>query len=107
MAGMVQEWDGWRRGYEPTGSALIVHGPNSDVDLVNELARRERVDAGELGEQSHPSGQSRLPAPRPGDVVAVRNCAYTFPADPGGLRPKRIENGQAAIVETVNPERDT
>jgi hypothetical protein len=40
MQGMVAEWDEWRRGYEPTQSALIVHGPNDDVDLINELAQR-------------------------------------------------------------------
>ena len=42
MGGMVQEWDRWR-GYEPTESSLIVHGPNPDVDLVNELAQQKRL----------------------------------------------------------------
>jgi hypothetical protein len=27
MGAMVDEWDRWRRGYKPTESALIVHGP--------------------------------------------------------------------------------
>ena len=29
MGAMVDEWDQWRRGYQPTESALIVHGPRS------------------------------------------------------------------------------
>jgi conjugative relaxase-like TrwC/TraI family protein len=106
IAGMVGQWDAWRRGYEPTGSALIVHGPNQDVDLVNELAQHKRLEAGELGA---PAVQAvdRDYLLRPGDLVAVRNAAYTFPAEPGRPRPKRLENGQAAIVQSVDPRRDT
>lgn len=106
MGGMIQEWDRWRREYEPGGSALIVHGPNSDVDLVNELAQQKRLQAGELGEQTI-RAVDRDYLLRPGDVVAVRNAAYTFQAPPGQARPKRVENGQLAIVESVHPERDT
>ena len=103
---MVEEWDRWRRGYEPAESALIVHGPNSDIDLVNELAQRKRLDAGELGAHAVPA-VDRDYLLRPGDVVAMRNAAYTFQAQPGEPRPKRIENGQTAIVESVDPQRDT
>ena len=103
---MVEEWDRWRRGYEPAESALIVHGPNSDVDLVNELAQQKRLDAGELAEHAVPA-VDRDYLLRPGDVVAMRNAAYTFQAQPGQPRPKRIENGQTAIVESVDPQRDT
>lgn len=39
--------------------------------------------------------------------MAVRNGAYTFDAQPGKTRPKRVENGQTAIVESVDPKRDT
>jgi conjugative relaxase-like TrwC/TraI family protein len=106
MGGMVQEWNRWRRAYPPTESALIVHGPNSDVDLVNELAQQKRLEAGELGEQAI-RAVDREYLLRPGDVVAVRNAAHTFPARPGQPRPKRIENGQTATVESVSPERDT
>ena len=106
MGAMVDEWDRWRRGYEPTESALIVHGPNSDVDLVNELAQRKRLDAGELGAHAV-RAVDRDYLLRPGDVVAMRNAAYTFQAQPGQPRPKRIENGQTAIVESVDPQRDT
>ena len=106
IGGMVEEWDEWRRGYEPAESALIVHGPNSDVDLVNELAQRKRLDAGELGEQAI-RAVDRDYLLRPGDVVAIRNAAYTFQAQPCGPRRKRIENGQTAIVESVDPQRDT
>ena len=106
MGAMVEEWDRWRRSYEPTGSALIVHGPNSDIDLVNELAQQKRLDAGELAEHAVPA-VDRDYLLRPGDVVAMRNAAYTFQAQRGGPRPKRIENGQTAIIESVNPERDT
>ena len=37
----------------------------------------------------------------------MRNAAYTFQAQPGGPRPKRVENGQTAIVKSVDPQRDT
>jgi hypothetical protein len=106
MGEMVVEWDRWRRGHAPTESALIVHGPNSDVDLVNELAQRKRLDAGELGEQAI-RAVDRDYLLRPGDLVAIRNAAYTLPAQPAQPRPKRIENGQTAIIESVDPERDT
>ena len=106
MGGMVEEWDQWRRAYEPTMSALIVHGPNSDVDLINELAQHKRLDAGEVGQQAI-KAVDRDYLLRPGDVVAMRNAAYTFPDQPGQPRPKRIENGQVAVVESVDPKRDT
>jgi conjugative relaxase-like TrwC/TraI family protein len=106
IGGIVEDWDGWRRGYRPGDSALIVHGPNSDVDLVNELAQRKRLDAGELGDQAI-QAVDRDYLLRPGDLVALRNAAYTFDAQPGTRRPSRIENGQVAIVESVDPERDT
>ena len=105
IGGMVEGWDHWRRGHQPAESMLIVHGPNSDVDLVNELAQRKRLDAGELGEQTI-RAVDRDYFLRPGDLVAIRNAAYTFPAQPSRPRPKRIENGQIAIVESVDPERD-
>jgi hypothetical protein len=105
MAGMVDEWDEWRRRYEPAGSALIVHGSNSDVDLVNELAQQKRLKAGELGEQSI-RAVDRDYLLRPGDLVAIRNAAYTLPPQPGQPRPKRIENGQVATIQAVKPERD-
>ena len=55
MGAMVEEWDRWRRGYEPAEAALIVHGPNSDIDLVNELAQQKRLDAGELSVHAVPA----------------------------------------------------
>jgi conjugative relaxase-like TrwC/TraI family protein len=106
IAGMVDDWDGWRRGYQPSESALIVHGPNSDVDLVNELAQRKRLEHGELGEPAI-RAVDRDYLLRPGDIVAVRNAAYTFEAQPGRTRRKRVENGQVAVVESVDTERDT
>jgi conjugative relaxase-like TrwC/TraI family protein len=106
IGAIVEDWDRWRRGYAPAESALIVHGPNSDVDLVNELAQHRRLDAGELSEQAI-LAVDRDYHLRPGDLVAVRNAAYTFPAQPGKPRLKRIENGQTAIVESVDPKRDT
>jgi hypothetical protein len=105
IGSIVDEWDTWRRDCQPTESALIVHGPNSDVDLVNELAQQKRLQAGELGGQTI-RAVDRDYFLRPGDVVAVRNGAYAFPAQPGRPRPRRIENGQTAIVESVDPERD-
>ncbi len=92
IGGIVEDWDQWRRRYTPAESALIVHGPNSDVDLVNELAQRKRLDAGELDKHAIPAVDRDYQL-RPGDLVAIRNAAYTFPAQPGKPRPKRIENG--------------
>jgi hypothetical protein len=83
-----------------------VYSYNTDVDLVNELAQYKRLDAGELGERAI-RAVDRDYLLRPGDVVAVRNAAYTFGAQPGQPRPKRIENGQTAIVESIDPDRDT
>jgi hypothetical protein len=73
---------------------------------VNELAQRKRLHAGELGQKTTRAvgGDYLL---HPGDVVTVRNAAYTFPAQRGQPRAKRIENGQTAIVESVDPDRDT
>ena len=106
MGGIVEEWNSWRHRYEPTESALIVHGPNTDVDLVNELAQQQRLDAGELGQQAI-RAVDRDYLLHPGDVVAVRNAAYTFPAQSSRPRPNRVENGQTAIVQSVDPARDT
>jgi conjugative relaxase-like TrwC/TraI family protein len=106
MGGIVDEWDQWRRVYEPTDSALIVHGPNTDVDLVNELAQQKRLEAGELGDKAV-RAVDRDYLLRPGDVVAIRNAAYTFHTQPGRTRAKRIENGQTAIVDSVDPKHDT
>jgi conjugative relaxase-like TrwC/TraI family protein len=106
MGGMVGEWDSWRERRDPRQSALIVHGPNSDVDLVNELAQQKRLDAGELGEQAVPAVDRDYQL-RPGDLVAIRNAAYTFPPRPDGPRPKRVENGQIAVIDAVDPENDT
>ena len=61
MGGMVDEWDSWRDRSDPGQSALIVHGPNSDVDLVNELAQQKRLEAGELGDAGGARRRSQLP----------------------------------------------
>jgi conjugative relaxase-like TrwC/TraI family protein len=106
MGGIVDEWEHWRHDYEPTESTLIVHGPNRDVDLVNELAQHKRHEAGELGREVI-RAVDRNYLIHPGDLVAVRNAAYSCSAQPGRSRPRRIENGQTAIVESVDPQRDT
>jgi len=106
MGGMVKEWDAWRDRRDPRQSMLIVHGPNSDVDLVNELAQQRRLEAGELAEQALPA-VDRNYLLRPGDVVAIRDAAYTFPPRSDGPRPKRVENGQIAVIDAVDAEKDT
>jgi conjugative relaxase-like TrwC/TraI family protein len=106
MGGMVHEWDAWRDRRDPRQSALIVHGPNSDVDLVNELAQQRRLEAGELGEQAVPA-VDRNYLLRPGDLVAIRDAAYTFPPRADGPRPKRVENGQIAVIDSVDADKDT
>ena len=105
MGGMVEEWDSWRDRSDPGQSALIVHGPNSDVDLVNELAQQRRLEAGELGTQAVPA-IDRNYLLRPGDLVAIRDAAYRFPPRSDGPRPKRVENGQIAVIDAVDPEKD-
>jgi len=106
MGGIVEDWKRWRRAYPPTDAALIVHGPNTDVDLVNELAQQQRLDAGELGDPAV-RAVDRDYLLRPGDVVAIRNAAYTFATQPGRTRAKRVENGQIGIVDAVDPKHDT
>jgi conjugative relaxase-like TrwC/TraI family protein len=106
MGGMVEEWETWRDRHAPYRSMLIVHGPNSDVDLVNELAQRKRLDAGELGEQAV-SAVDRDYQLRAGDLVAIRGAAYTFPPCSDGPPPKRVENGQIALIDAVDPAKDT
>jgi conjugative relaxase-like TrwC/TraI family protein len=105
MQGIVAEWDRWRRDYQPDQAGLIVHGPNCDVDVVNELAQLRRVDAGELGAETIPA-VDRSYSLRAGDVVAIRNAAYQFEPDATGRRARRVENGQVAVVDSVDPERD-
>ena len=106
IGGIVEEWDQWRRGYDPAESALIVHGPNSDVDLVNELAQRKRLDAGELGEQAIPRGRPRLPAHarrrcrRPQRRLHLPSPARPTAAQADRERPDRDRRGR-------RPERDT
>ncbi len=106
MGGMVDEWDSWRDRSDAGQSMLIVHGPNSDVDLVNELAQQRRLEAGELGEHAVPA-VDRNYLLRPGDLVAIRDAAYTFAPRSDGPRPKRVENGQIAVIDAVNAEKDT
>jgi ATP-dependent exoDNAse (exonuclease V) alpha subunit len=106
MGGIVEEWDTWRDRRDPCRSMLIVHGPNSDVDLVNELAQQKRLDAGELGEQAV-SAIDRDYQLRPGDLVAIRDAAYTFPPCSDGPPPKRVENGQIALIDAIDPAKDT
>ena len=43
---------------------------------------------------------------RPGDVVSIRGAAYTFPPRSDGPRPKRVENGQIAVIDAVDAEKD-
>jgi AAA domain/TrwC relaxase len=102
MGGMVQEWDSWRDRSEPRQSMLIVHGPNSDVDLVNELAQQRRLEAGELGTQAVPA-VDRSYLLRPGDVVAIRNAAYTFPPRPARCRAARSRRGGPRATRHRNP----
>jgi hypothetical protein len=67
---------------------------------------QKRLEAGELGESAIRE-VDRDYLLRPGDLVAIRNAAYTFPTQPGQPRPRRIENGQVATVEAVDPRCDT
>jgi hypothetical protein len=85
---------------------LIVHGPNSDVDLVNELAQQRRLAASELGTQAVPA-VDRDYLLRPGDVVAIRDAAYTFAPRSDGPRRRRVENGQIAVIDAVDADKDT
>lgn len=90
MGGMVEEWDSWRDRSDPRQSTLIVHGPNSDVDLVNDFPQQGRLDDGELGQQAVPA-VDRDYLLRAGDLVAIRAAAYSFPPYADGRRPKRVE----------------
>ena len=56
IGGMVEDWDAWRRGYAPPDSALIIHGPNSDVDRsTSSPSRSGSMPASSASTRSAPS----------------------------------------------------
>jgi conjugative relaxase-like TrwC/TraI family protein len=103
---LIEGWDTSRHRYEdPRACVIVVHGSNKEVDLVNKLAQSRRLDAGEL---SGPGIKAVDAAYRiyEGDVVILRETSYQpEPAIPGGLRPRRVENGTMGIVTGVDPRR--
>jgi conjugative relaxase-like TrwC/TraI family protein len=104
---LVDGWDRRRRAYEdPREAILVVHGPNEDIDVVNELAQERRIAAGDLpgdGVQAVDRSYSIYA----GDVVMLREGPYGFGAlGLGGSAPPRVENGTIGIVERVDRKRD-
>jgi conjugative relaxase-like TrwC/TraI family protein len=103
---MVDDWVEWRKPYALEETLLLVHGSNEDVDLVNELAQRRRVEAGEL------KGPSIKAADREyeiyeGDIVVMRRAAYDFgEPQPGRKRERNLENGQAGVVIGVDAKTE-
>ena len=43
----------------------------------------------------------------PATSSSIRDAAYTFPPRSDGPRPKRVENGQIAVIDAVDAEKDT
>jgi conjugative relaxase-like TrwC/TraI family protein len=105
---MVADWDERRREHkDPRDAILVVHGPNEDVDRVNQMAQTARRNAGDLkgpGVQVPGRGYRIFE----GDVVIVRDAPYEpgLAAPDGGWgRAQRVENGTLGIVEGVDCER--
>ena len=67
-----------------------------------EAARRRRARRA-----GGPRGRPRLPTAAPATSSRCATPPTPSQAQPGRPRPKRIENGQIAIVESVDPKRDT
>jgi conjugative relaxase-like TrwC/TraI family protein len=103
---MVDDWAQWRTGYELDETLLLVHGSNQDVDLVNELAQRRRLEARELTGPGirAPDREYEIYA---GDMVVLRRAAYDFgEPQPGSARERRLENGQAGVVRSVDAKSE-
>ena len=100
MVAMVDDWNTWRHDHEVDQAVLIVHGTNGDVDTVNVLAQRRRLEAGELAD-------ARVRAPdhdydiHGNDVIVLRGAPLRLPG--GG----RIENGTTMTVAGVDPGTQT
>jgi conjugative relaxase-like TrwC/TraI family protein len=107
MVALVEKWHERRREHklEARDTVLVVYGTNEEVDRVNALAQRKRLDSGEIG------GPSVLAVDRTyriyaGDVVMLRETAFSLPTgEHGGRYPGRIENGTMGTVLAVDAER--
>jgi conjugative relaxase-like TrwC/TraI family protein len=106
MRALVAQWDHRRRNYkDPRDAILVVHGPNEDVDRVNEMAQQCRLENHELsGDSVEAADRSfRLYA---GDVVMLRVGPYRPERDDFGEKhPRRLENGTVGIVRSVDARR--
>jgi conjugative relaxase-like TrwC/TraI family protein len=113
MVALVEKWHERRLEYQRTegkeldvrDTALVIYGTNEDVDRVNALVQRKRLDTGQIGGPSVPAVDRgyRLYA---GDVVMLREAAYKLPGPEGGPPAGRIENGTMGTVLAVDPQRD-
>jgi conjugative relaxase-like TrwC/TraI family protein len=105
MGAMVDDWDDWRRSFASGETLLLVHGSNDDVDQVNRLAQERRLAAGEL--QGYGIGAvDRDYLLYEGDVVILRSAPYYFDSQPADRAPRRVENGQVGVVDSVDLARD-
>lgn len=108
MVALVEKWQERRREYqlEARDTVLVVYGTNEDVDRVNALAQKKRLEANEIG------GPSVLAVDRTyriyaGDVVMLREAAFRPQGlEPDGKRPDRVENGTMGTVVEVDAERE-
>jgi conjugative relaxase-like TrwC/TraI family protein len=101
LEAMIADWNSWRENYGVDETALIVHGSNDDVDLVNVRAQKCRIDAGQVT-GAGVRAPDRHYSIYTGDLVIVCNGAYRLgPGAPAG--PRRVENGQVGIVEETIP----
>jgi hypothetical protein len=80
---------------------LITDASNAERDWLNRAAQEHRLLAGELGDE-----QVTLPSPQD-DLVLHRGDRVLFTAAYRPIVGHRIENGTAATVQSVDPERGT
>jgi conjugative relaxase-like TrwC/TraI family protein len=104
MEAMVERWRERRaaHGIVAKDSILVVHGPNTDVDEVNELAQRRRFEDGELGRDGVQAVDRRYSL-HENDVVMLRETAYRQRDGVNGGW-ERVENGTLGVVCAVDVE---
>jgi conjugative relaxase-like TrwC/TraI family protein len=107
MAALVEKWHQRRQEHklDVRDTVLVVYGTNHDVDHVNALAQRLRLDAGEIGGESI-KALDRGYRLYVGDVVMLRETAFRPRGRSDGRRSPPIENGTMGTVLAVDARRE-
>ena len=107
MVALVEKWHERRRDHqvEARETVLVVYGTNEDVDRVNALAQKKRLEENEIGGPSV-RAVDRTYRIYAGDVVMLRETAFQPRGlEPDGKRPDRVENGTMGTVLEVDAEQ--